>query len=342
VGKWWSVLFGVMMVAAAGLFVVAPFVGWWMPEGVSSHAGAIDGLFNVILAITGFFFILTEALLVYFMWVYAARPGQPGHVFGHHAAEDKVFWTKYFKWLIRPVSARLHDPHRVERAWTLVPAVILLYIAFAQVDTWAEVKYVSRLQKIEAKKTPVQVEVSARQFEWRVRYPSHQRMKEWLEHGKATDKDYTSFARTAQPDDVHVVNELHVVNERHALVQLRTLDVLHSFNIPYMRVKQDSLPGKIIPVWFKPIKANTLPPRNDKNGNLHWQDGGGYDAKTGAPKDRHLIWEIACAELCGWGHYRMIGRVYVHKDENDFLAWLKDAEERQQSTQPGTPTTAAH
>ena len=41
-GKWWSLLFAVVMLACLGLFVAAPSLGWWLPEGVSTHAGEID------------------------------------------------------------------------------------------------------------------------------------------------------------------------------------------------------------------------------------------------------------------------------------------------------------
>ena len=43
--------------------------------------------------------------------------------------------------------------------------------------------------------------------------------------------------------------------DRHVVINLSTKDVIHSFNMPHMRVKQDALPGKTIPVWFKPIKS---------------------------------------------------------------------------------------
>lgn len=308
------------MLACGASFVAAPLMGWWLPEGVSTHAGDVDFLFYIILIITGFFFILTETLLVVFMYQYAGQPGQRSHVFGHHPQQKKVFWTAYFKHAFRPVSAVLHNQHRVELAWTLVPAAILLYIAFAQVSTWANVKYQSRMASYMGNQTPVQIEVSARQFEWRVRYPSYERTKAWLENsGAKNDKDFTSFAKVPHQDDVHLVNEVHSIKGRPILVQLRTIDVLHSFNIPHMRVKQDALPGKVIPVWFTATKANS------KKQAERWQDG--YNPADGTWGDDSLIWEIACAELCGWGHYRMIGRVHVHETTEDFLAWLKTAEQ---------------
>src|ERR1700722_13106220 len=79
VAKFWSLLFGVTMAACGGLFVAAPFIdGWWLQEGVSSHYWHIDKLFYIILFITGFFFILTEAILACFMYRYGSQPdGKP-------------------------------------------------------------------------------------------------------------------------------------------------------------------------------------------------------------------------------------------------------------------------
>src|SRR6266581_1122966 len=70
--KVWSIVFGVVMLGCAIGFAISPLVGWWMPEGVSSHAHEVDFLFDLILWITAFFFFLTEGILVWFMWQYAA------------------------------------------------------------------------------------------------------------------------------------------------------------------------------------------------------------------------------------------------------------------------------
>jgi len=72
--KLWSVLFAVVNLAALGLFVVAPSYGWWLPRDVSTTGDGVDFLFFLILYTTGFFFVLTQAILVYFMWVYAGEP----------------------------------------------------------------------------------------------------------------------------------------------------------------------------------------------------------------------------------------------------------------------------
>jgi cytochrome c oxidase subunit 2 len=331
VNKFWSILFGVTMAACGLSFVVAPFVGWWLPDGFSTHANAVDNLFYLILYITGFFFFLTEAILVVFMFIYAAEGG------------PKPARSSGWPGMLKPLESVLHDSHRIEMAWTLVPAIILLLIAFVQVDTWADVKYQSRMPRMpdDAKKdekgkaiVPLPVDISARQFEWRVRYPHPARIKKWHDGLGAGSpeprKDYESFARTPQFDDVHDVNELHVWKDHPAVVFLSTRDVIHSFNIPIMRVKQDALPGKVIPVWFIPTRANTA--LDDKTGEyvdrVHYE----YDEKGNVTKKEHgdkmSRWDIPCAELCGWGHYRMIGRVYVHNTEAEFMDWLEKYEKK--------------
>ena len=330
--KFWSILFGVTMLACLIGFAISPWMGWWMPDGVSTHAGDVDFLFYVILWITTFFFILTEAILVVFMWQYASHEGKP-------PISEKADVAGFLK----PLTSMLDSQHKVELAWTVVPAGILLYIAFAQVNTWANVKYEARRGAHEnvIKDGPsLQVGVSARQFEWRMRYPSAERFQRWqkmkepqTDEGKKAKADFDSFGKFPQADDVQVVNELHIWQHHQVLVHLTTRDVIHSFNLPNFRVKQDALPGKMIPVWFK-----TLDPAKTKTFNTKWDkkreryiDGvnpepGKEDLDDRGKPTNRFVYDIACAELCGWGHYRMIGRVYVHETRGDFEKWLQFAE----------------
>src|SRR5947209_8348649 len=99
------------MLGALLLFVVAPFMGWWLPKNVASFGGDIDALFYVILVVTGIFFVLTEAILVYNLWAFAGQPGRK--------------------------SAYVHTNHRMEMVWTLVPGVLLILLAVVQINVWA-------------------------------------------------------------------------------------------------------------------------------------------------------------------------------------------------------------
>jgi cytochrome c oxidase subunit 2 len=291
VQKWWSVLFGGVLLAELALWVVAPAAGWWLPENVASFGGDVDYLFYVILGFTGFFFVLTEAILVYAMFRYTYRPG--------HKA---VF---------------VEGNHRLELAWTIVPAAILLFIAFAQVNAWERIKYQSRMPPPD-----LTLGVTAQQWEWRLRYPADTDRF----HYDANDKDGArqkrlaaqQWAEAPEADDVHVSNELHVWKGANVKVYLRTRDVIHSFGIPNLRLMQDILPGKTIPMWFQVTKANT---RFDP----------GAPQACEPPKDPRDAWEIACKELCGSRHYAMRGRLYVHPDKDDYDRWLKYTQGLQKS-----------
>jgi cytochrome c oxidase subunit 2 len=332
VNKWWSFLFGGMMLAAFGLFIVAPFVGWWLPKSVSTYGDRVDYLFYLILGITGFFFVLTEFLLCYFMFLYAGSPGTEEHVVGRHQGESKVSSTSFFESAFRPVSAILHNQHRVEMAWTLVPAAILLFITFAQIKTWADIKDPSSMPE----KPDLAMEVSARLFDWRVRYPAT------TPAGQKGPQELTQWGARRQIDDLYVFNEVHVWKGAKVKVFLKSQDVIHSFYLPNLRLKQDALPGKTIPVWFEVNDPNDPQPakdlwntaRNPETGR--WQDGWDPISKKFLdPKEDHSqTWELACAELCGWGHYKMRGKLYVHKDRADYEAWLASVKKNQHLLQP--------
>src|SRR3954470_17952622 len=139
----WSLLFAVVMLACGLSFVVAPWMGWGLPQGESTHAREIDNLYYIILYITGFFFFLTEGLLVYFLYIYASEPGKPVRTSDSTLPPE----LKPLTGVVKLIPKFLHHEHRVEMAWTILPAVILIYIAVAQIDTWANVKYLSRAPK---------------------------------------------------------------------------------------------------------------------------------------------------------------------------------------------------
>ena len=68
-------------------------------------------------------------------------------------------------------------------------------------------------------------------------------------------------------------------------------------------MKQDAVPGFTIPVWFTP-NVTTAEMRT----------------RTGNPEFQY---EIACAQLCGLGHFRMRGFVTVLSTE-DFQKWMEE------------------
>ncbi|HKD19166.1 MAG TPA: cytochrome c oxidase subunit II [Thermoanaerobaculia bacterium] len=105
-------------------------------------------------------------------------------------------------------------------------------------------------------------------------------------------------------DDILTLNQIHFPVGKPVIVTLTSKDVIHSFFLPEFRVKQDAVPGMHTRIWFEGNKVG------------HW--------------------EIACAELCGLGHFRMKGFVTVDTPE-DFQKWLAE----QAATQTPEPPKAA-
>ena len=249
-GKVWSFLFLLVPVLGVGLFAWAPSNGFWLPPDISKHGWQIDHLFNFILVLTGVVFAATEGLLFWFLWRYDAKTNRTP--------------VKY-----------MHGSHNLEVIWTILPAATLLFIAIYQMNAWADVK----MRK--PKDMPPTVEVTARQFEWRLRYPGPD-------------------GKLGTPDDIHHVNDLHIPVDEEVLVQLESMDVLHDFFLPNLRIKQDAVPGMSIPVWFRATDTGT------------------YD--------------LVCAELCGWGHYKMKGRLTI-ESRASFDQWLAKMGAEEQATQ---------
>ena len=171
-----------------------------------------------------------------------------------------------------------HGSHKLEIIWTIVPSFILVFISLTQLEVLANIRVISKFPD-EARRAPV-AEVMARQFEWRIRYP----------------KPGTELTTEEQSGDLYFVNEVHVPVSQPVMVNLRTQDVQHAFFVPRLRVKQDAVPGLVIPVWFEIEEAGE--------------------------------YELVCAELCGWGHYKMKARIIAESvgAYNKYLASLEAAQ----------------
>ena len=299
---WWPALFGGVLLAAFILTAVSPFVGWWLPPASSSYAGQIDFLYYLILFVVAVFFVLTEALLVYNMFKFAHDPGRKADF--------------------------IHGNHRLEMLWTVIPGVLLFGLAVWQINVWAKIKYpTSLVESFDAGKGEdyLQMEVATRQWEFRIRYASADRMASWADKTKArADFDHRLPPRR---DDVFAVNDVHTWKGQKTLVYLRTRDVGHSFFVPAMRVKQDALPGRTLPLWFEPIESNT------KREGDTWKDGYRADGTF----DKRYVWDLVCTQYCGTRHSLMKGKLYVHPTKEDYLAWLKTAQADSGRTQPEKP-----
>jgi cytochrome c oxidase subunit 2 len=156
------------------------------------------------------------------------------------------------------------------------------------------------------------VNVIAQQFAWNIHYPGPDGVFGRRDINLVDDDNVWGLDRSDPhgKDDITTINQLNLPVNKQVLVELTSQDVIHSFFLPQMRVKQDAIPGMEIPVYFTAVKT----------GN----------------------WEIACAQLCGLGHYRMRGFLNV-QTEADYQTWTNEqlAEMMESQAPAETPPASA-
>ena len=177
-----------------------------------------------------------------------------------------------------------HDNPRLEAGWTAVTALILTTLTALGGVLWV---------RIHAAPPPdaLVVDVWAEQFGWRYRYPGPDGQFGRTDPRLITAQNPLGLDRTdpAAQDDV-VTQELHLVEGRPAVIRLHAKDVIHSFFVPQLRFKQDAVPGRVVERHFTPTRSGRF--------------------------------TVACAELCGVGHFVMSSAVVV-EPQPAFDAWLQ-------------------
>ena len=164
---------------------------------------------------------------------------------------------------------------------------IVLLVGYA-IPAWA-----TRVKAFPSESEAVVVRVVGEQFAWNIHYPGPDGKFGRTDISKVTADNPLGLDRAdpAAKDDVTTINQLYLPINRPVLVHLSSKDVIHSFGLIEMRVKQDAIPGMTIPVWFVPSRLGE--------------------------------YEIACSQLCGLGHFRMRGFITV-QSEADFKKWFDD------------------
>jgi cytochrome c oxidase subunit 2 len=248
-----------------------------LPVAASAHAAEVDHTIVLVHYLMAILFIGWMAFFLYALFRYR-RKSNP-------VADYK--------------GVTSHTSTYLEIGVALVEAVLL--IGFS-VPLWAK-----RVAAFPPETEATVVRVVGEQFAWNIHYPGPD--------GKFGKTDVKLIDLQTNPlgldrsdpdakDDITTVNQLHLPVGKPAIIKLSSKDVIHSFNLTEFRVKQDAIPGTVIPLWFIPTVTT-----DDMRKNLHEDD---------------FVYEIACAQLCGLGHYSMRGYVTIDTPEQ-FQAWL-DAE----------------
>lgn len=235
-----------------------------MPVAASAHAGDID---FVLWLVHGLMAALFLGWIAYFGWVlYRFRSSR----------QPKA----------NPAGAAGHLALGVEVGVVVAEGLLLVVVAL---PLWF-----SRTSAPPADANAVVIRIVAEQFAWNVHYPGRDGKFGATSPALVSPDNPIGLDRRSPGarDDIVDLNEIHLPINRPVVIQLSSKDVIHSFGVPAMRVKQDVIPGLFTPVWFTPTRL------------------GRYD--------------VQCSQLCGLGHYRMHG-VIVVESAADYERYLASA-----------------
>jgi cytochrome c oxidase subunit 2 len=234
-----------------------------LPVAASAHAGEID---QMLVLVHWLMLVLFVGWGAYFLFVLFRF---------RRAANPKASY----------VGAKGKISKGIEAAIVVVEAVLLVVYA---VPAWAR-----RVAEFPTENEATVVRVVGEQFAWNVQYPGADGKFGRTDVKLVSADNPLGLDRTdpSAKDDITTINQLNLPVDRPVLVHLSTKDVIHSFGLYEMRVKQDAIPGLQIPVWFVPTRVGE--------------------------------YEIACSQLCGLGHFRMRGFVNI-QSADAYQKWMDD------------------
>ena len=239
---------------------------WPMPPAITRVGDWIDSQYNLTLWITGIIFVMAQLGLA---WV----------VFRYRDHGQKVRFVR--------------GSHVLEIVWTTATLVLFTALGAMAVHAWAQVHFTA------PEPNALKIDVMAEQFTWNFRYAGPDGKFAPSAPKFYNDSNGNPFGiDPSSKDQDDIVSPVLVVPVDHEIeLRMESKDVIHSFYVRELRIKQDIVPGMIIPIHFTPRET------------------GNY--------------ELMCAQLCGMAHNRMHSYLRV-LSEADFQKWLKQQEAENQ------------
>jgi cytochrome c oxidase subunit 2 len=236
---------------------------WWFPPAITPVGHQIDQQFIITLIATGIVFVLAQLALAWMVFKYRDHGQKARFVRGSHM---------------------------LEVIWTTATLIIFVGLGVMAQHAWAEVHFGG------AAPGAIQIEVTGQQFVWNFRYPGPDgkfgKLNPKLIDASVGNPLGLDPSDPAGKDDIVTPNLYIPVNKEIELL-IRSQDVIHSFFVRELRIKQDAVPGLVIPIHFVTTQIGT--------------------------------YEITCNQLCGSNHYHMHALMHVVSDE-DFQKWEQQQE----------------
>ena len=268
--------------------------GYGPMTSASEHGFELDSIFNVTLIFTGIVFVITHILLFWYAYKYRKQRGTKAIFFAHDT--------------------------KLEMIWTAVPAVVMTFLVARGLVAWNSI-----FPTLTEEDKYIEIEATGYQFAWDIRYPGSD--------GKLGNKDFRlidlannslgiDFTDEFAADDIVLGGTDKIVLPVDTTVKVRitSKDVLHNFYLPHFRVKMDAVPGLPTSFIFRPVMT-TKEFRQQLSEYPEWQVPADPNDPQGPKRWETFEYELACAELCGKGHYSM-RRVLEIVSRDEYNAWI--------------------
>ena len=265
-------------------FLIVGLIGvWWCNELYYPHSSLPEGAASI-----------EGRSIDTMMWTDIIITG-----FVFFVTQILLFWFS-FKYQASDKRKAFYYPHNntLELIWTGVPAIVLTILVVFGLKGWF--KFTS-----DAPKNSQVIEITGHQFGWEIRYPGKDgifgRKNYKLTNPTQGNPLGVDWEDAASHDDIHVPTTMHVVVNKPVKLVINSQDVIHDVGLPQFRMKMDAVPGMPTTLWFTP--DITTKEMAKKKGNPDF------------------VYEIACDQMCGKGHFTMRG-VIVVETQKEYNAWM--------------------
>ena len=280
----------VVGVVVSAIYYKNYFLGYGPHQSASAHGVKLDWMFQVTLIISGIVFFITQIALFYFAYRYRYNPNRRADFIPHN--------------------------NKLEYIWTTVPAVAMTLLVVSGLFVWNDV-----MVDVNPEDEAMEIEATGMQFNWIIRYPGPD--------GALGAKDFRlitglnplgqNWGDLKNLDDFQP-SEIVLPKGRKIRVRITARDVLHNFYLPHFRVKMDAVPG--MPTYFVFTPEKTTEEYRQQLSSYPEYQVPAFPEEADSPMKWEVFnYELACAELCGSGHYSM-RRILRVVEEYEFESWL--------------------
>lgn len=293
----WMVLFMIAFLVlgiGSAFYYKNKMLGYGPLDAASAHGVTVDSMFNVTLFFTGIVFVITQILTFWYAYKYRRQEGKKALFISHN--------------------------NTLELVWTVIPSIVLTFLVVKGLVAWNEI-----MPDVGPEDEYLEIEATGYQFAWDIRHPGYDGKlgaKDFRLIDMATNSLGVDWSDDKSMDDILLSGSDKIVLPVDTTIRVRITakDVLHNFYLPHFRVKMDAIPGLPTYFIFTPT-VTTKEYRQKLREYPEYQTPYDPSDPESEPRWKEFNFELACAELCGKGHYSM-RRIVEIVTKEEYEEWL--------------------